>query len=112
MQSHLSNPIRGRMANTETDITKHVKVKFFGGLANLVGRSEVDIPVNHDGTLGNLLDILQACFPEVVGKLRPRLENGSLTILINGRYTRFHDGLDSRLPDGAVVAFLPPIGGG
>lgn len=90
----------------------YIRVRFFGGLAHLVGQSEIKIRVNNNATLGSLLAMLQTRLPGVSKKLSPQLKEGSLNILIDGRYTSFYKGLDTDLPDGAVVTFLPRIGGG
>lgn len=88
-----------------------VMVKAFGGIRDLVGS-----PLRFElSAHSRVSDLLNAAYERVPG-LRERLEDGLargyLTILLDGRNVRFLSGMETALPDGATVAFLPPVGGG
>ena len=91
-----------------------VQVVLPGVLADLAGGSrhlEVD---PGGGTLADLLDTLAAVHPALARRIRD--ESGALrrfvNVYVDGDDVRFAGGLDTPVPDGAVVQVLPSVAGG
>jgi molybdopterin synthase sulfur carrier subunit len=89
-----------------------VTVKAFGGLRELIGSSALSVLLPREATLADLLDELYRRLPTLRERLDTGLKDGYVNILLNGRNVRFLDGTATPLPEEAVVAFLPPVGGG
>jgi molybdopterin synthase sulfur carrier subunit len=92
-----------------------VKVRIYGTLRAVVGGvKETEVQVSGPSTAGEILAQLVAAYPA----LRPKVlrgENelqGGVGLLVNGRSTRFLQGLDTPVREGDEVALFPPIGGG
>ncbi|MCD5408206.1 MoaD/ThiS family protein [Candidatus Bipolaricaulota bacterium] len=91
-----------------------VTVKLFGEFREAVGRDRVELEVPAGTTCGQALRQLAKLEPQVgkllftgEGKVRDHLH-----VFVNGRNVATLQGLDTRLADGDVVSFFPPIGGG
>ncbi|MCC6015148.1 MAG: MoaD/ThiS family protein [Desulfurococcaceae archaeon] len=81
-----------------------VKVRLYGSLKEVLGRSEVDVKV---GTVKELLDSLSELSP----KLRALIERGDFIVLVNDRplpTSRFGEALG----EGDVVDIMPVVSGG
>jgi MoaD family protein len=91
----------------------NVTVKLFGGPRDVAGTSEISLAVaGAPPTISDLLNELARRFPQLYEALRQGLKEGYVTLLLNGRNVRFLDGFQTPLVAGAVIAFLPPVGGG
>ncbi len=97
---------------TSHDKRMTITVKVFGGLRELAASSAITISLPLGTTVAALLVALHRRVPALHEKLETGLADGYINILLNGRNVRFLDGLKTRLPAGATIAFLPPIGGG
>ena len=89
-----------------------ITVKIFGGLRQELATPEWRVDLATGAGLSALLDLLRSDEPALGARLDEGLAKGYLNILINGRNARFLDQMETRLNDGDVVAFLPPVGGG
>lgn len=102
-------------ASIPDDERMTVTVKVFGGLRELAASSAITVSLPLGTTVTDLLVALHRRVPALHEKLETGLADGYINILLNGRNgrnVRFLDGLETRLPAGATIAFLPPIGGG
>lgn len=97
---------------TPHDKRMTITVKVFGGLRELAASSAITVSLPLGTTITDLLVVLHRRIPALHEKLETGLADGYINILLNGRNIRFLDGLRTRLPAGATVAFLPPVGGG
>jgi len=89
-----------------------VTVKAFATLRNVFnGRAIVELNLPEGASLEDLIKRLEGFGFEIrspkSGELDPTIK-----ILINGREAIYLDGLKTRLKDGDVIAFIPPVGGG
>ena len=92
-----------------------MKVSFYATLRQYVGAKTIEIALPEQATVQCLLDEILAKYPA----LRPELidENGQLlqhvNLFVNSRNALFLErGMDTVLPEDAVVGIFPPIGGG
>lgn len=99
-------------ASIPDDERMTVTVKVFGGLRELAASSAITVSLPLGTTVADLLVALHRRVPALHKKLETGLADGYINILLNGHNVRFLDGLKTRLPAGATIAFLPPIGGG
>ena len=79
-----------------------VKVKFFAGLRERVGKEEIDIKID-ETTVENLIDMLEVELPGI----KEHLESG-VTIAVNRNVAKPGDSVK----DADVVAIFPPVSGG
>lgn len=79
-----------------------IKVKLFGSVRQMVGRSNLELELPAGATVADLQARLQAEFPQL------HLESGRVLIAVNLRYAR----PDRVLRDEDEVALIPPVGGG
>jgi molybdopterin synthase sulfur carrier subunit len=91
-----------------------VEVVLPGVLADLAGGAR-HLQVEPDGgTLGGLLDTLDAEHPRLARRIRD--ESGALrrfvNVYVDGDDVRFSGGVDTAVRDGAVVQVLPSVAGG
>lgn len=92
-----------------------VRVKFFGGLYELIGAFKIELEAPNGISVRDLIDLISRTFnpkfAEAVldgdGKLR-----GEYVVLINGKAIEWLDGLAAKLSDNDEVVFLPPAEGG
>jgi molybdopterin synthase sulfur carrier subunit len=90
-----------------------ITVKFFGGIRHIAGCASLPVPLKSDrSNVGELLVVLRDHMPDVHRAVEKGVQGGYINILLNGRNIRFLQGLATPLTDGAVLAFLPPVGGG
>ncbi len=95
-----------------------VKVRFFTTLRETVGKREetLTFPDGEKVTVDLVLKTLSAKygkpFTEYVYDGKTGQPKNFLQFLINGTSTSTLKGLETELKDGAVLAILPPVGGG
>jgi len=95
-----------------------VKVRFFTSLREIVDKREETLTFA-DGakvTVSLVLSTLSkkygASFVEYVYNDKNRQPKSFLQFLVNGTSITTLNGLETELRDGAVLAILPPVGGG
>jgi molybdopterin converting factor subunit 1 len=79
-----------------------VKVRFFAGLREMVGRSDLQLDVPEGATPEDVWRRLSVEHPALAGR-RP-----TLGAAVNRRYSAF----DAVLGEGDEVVFVPPVSGG
>ena len=95
-----------------------VKVRFFTSLREIVGKREETLTfpegekVTVDLVLKTLTNKYGKTFTEYVYDEKTGQPKNFLQFLINGTSTSTLKGLETELTDGAVLAILPPVGGG
>jgi molybdopterin synthase sulfur carrier subunit len=79
-----------------------VKVLYFAGLKDLLGRSEEALELENVSTVGEVTARLARTYPELAGRL------GCVRVAVNESFA------DSQelVKDGDVVALIPPVSGG
>jgi molybdopterin synthase sulfur carrier subunit len=90
-----------------------MKLRVFGTLREAAGGKEVQVDFT-SGTVRSLLAELRAQHPGLASKVlddRGTLESG-ISILVNGRSTRFLAGMDTVVGEEDRVAVFPAVGGG
>lgn len=92
-----------------------MKVSFYATLRRIVGAKTIELNLPAGATVQHLLDELMRCYPA----LRPELmdENGRLyqhvNLFVNSRNAHFlENGLNTALPEDAVIGIFPAVGGG
>ncbi|MBU0596417.1 MoaD/ThiS family protein, partial [Candidatus Bipolaricaulota bacterium] len=83
-----------------------ITVKVFGGLRDEFGTAESRVELAPGSSLGALLAQIRRDKPAFGQRLDEGLAKGYLNILVNGRNARFLDGMDTRLRDADIAAFL------
>ena len=95
-----------------------VKVRFFTSLRETVGKREETLTFadSERVTVNLVLKTLSAKygkpFTEYVYDGKTGQPKGFLQFLVNGTSTSTLNGLETELKNGAVLAILPPVGGG
>jgi MoaD family protein len=95
-----------------------VKVRFFTTLREIVGKREETLAfpdgerVTVDLVLKTLTNKYGKPFTEYVYDAKTGQPKNFLQFLINGTSTSTLKGLETELKDDAVLAILPPVGGG
>jgi len=95
-----------------------VKVRFFTSLREIVGKREETLTFQDSEkvTVDFVLKMLSAKYgkplTEYVYDAKTGQPKNFLQFLINGTSTSTLKGLETELKDGAVLAILPPVGGG
>jgi len=90
-----------------------VIVKAFATLRNAFdGRAVIELNMPEDAVIEDLIKELESRFGFEIrsrgsGELDPTIK-----ILVNGREIIYLNGVKTRLKDGDVIAFIPPVGGG
>jgi len=79
-----------------------VRVRFFAGIREAVGRPEMQLEVPDGATPEDVWRELASAHPGLAGR------RASLQAAVNCRYARF----DAVLGDGDEVVFVPPVSGG
>jgi molybdopterin converting factor subunit 1 len=77
-------------------------LRFFAGLRDIAGQSQMQLEVPEGTTVGRLQDLLWARYPQTASMASPVL------IAVNHEYAN----PATQLQDGDEIAFLPPFGGG
>ncbi|MEM2904523.1 MAG: MoaD family protein [Candidatus Bathyarchaeia archaeon] len=92
-----------------------VTVRVFASLRELLGRNTVDVdaPVEDvKGLISFIADRFQPSFKDAIVDPKAGEVWKGFSVLVNGRDIAFLEGLRTKLKDGDIVAFFPPIGGG
>ena len=93
-----------------------VKVKFFAMAREIVGAAEQEIELADGSSAGDLLKLLTAKngekFRDFVIDTKTGNPRPNLQFLIGDQLLSNLDGLNTILPDGAIFAIIPPVGGG
>jgi molybdopterin synthase sulfur carrier subunit len=95
-----------------------IKVRFFTNLREIVGKREETLTIADETnvTVRLVLTMLSnkfgSPFVEYVYNSRTGQPKSFLQFLVNGTSTTTLNGLETELKDGAVLAILPPVGGG
>ncbi len=79
-----------------------VKVKYFAVLHEELGRDEEDMELPDEATLGNILERLEAEWPEIAEYY------DVMQMSVNWEYAT----PDTQLSEGDEVALIPPVTGG
>jgi molybdopterin converting factor subunit 1 len=79
-----------------------VKVRFFAGIREAVGRPEMQVEVADGATAEDVWRTVAAAHPALAARRR------SLKAAVNRRYAAF----DAALGDGDEIVFIPPVSGG
>lgn len=82
----------------------------------MAGRSEETVRLPENASMEDLLRKLSERygkkFEEYVFEKDGTETSQNLQFLVNGQSTTTMDGKRTRLPDGCIVAIIPPVGGG
>ena len=95
-----------------------VSVRFFTSLREIIGKKEENLEFSEDEkvTVDMVLKTLAQRygnrFVEYVYDTKTGKVRGFLQFLVNGKSATTLNGLQTALSDGAVLAILPPVGGG
>ena len=95
-----------------------VKIRFFTSLREIVNKREETLnfadnaKVTVDMVLKTLSNKYGKPFTEYVYNDKTGVPKGFLQFLVNGTSISTLNGLETELKDGAVLAVLPPVGGG
>lgn len=95
-----------------------VSVRFFTSLREITNRREETLEFSNDKkiTINTVLqtlserygkDFIDYVYDSNTGEVK-----GFLQFLVNGKSASTQNGLQTELKDGAVLAILPPVGGG
>ena len=79
-----------------------VKVKLFAAFREVTGQGDLDWPLGHAQSAGEVLESLVAEYPALAAGSKSAL------VMVNRRYAN----RQTALKPGDEVAFLPPVGGG
>ena len=79
-----------------------VRVRFFAGIREVVGRPEAQLELPEGATAADLWSRLAAEHPALLAR------RAGLAAAVNRRYA----GLETTLGDGDEVVFVPPVSGG
>jgi len=90
-----------------------ITVKAFASFREVIGGSgHMNIEIPEGSSIEDLIQLLQE-------RLRPKIDlrilldaSSGVKTLVNGREIAYLEGVKTRLSDGDVVAFIPPVGGG
>lgn len=92
-----------------------LSARLFASLREQLGRKTVEVDVaveNVDALITWLASRYQPGFKETLIDVATGQVRRGYAILVNGREIEYLNGLKTKLKDGDVVAFFPPIGGG
>lgn len=91
-----------------------MKIRVYATLRDIVGGPSVELPDLAETTVGEMLERLFAQYPS----LRDHVMTGrgelhsAFHVLINGRDSRFLNGLETIIGADDEVRIFPPVGGG
>ena len=90
-------------------------MKAFATLRDAFQGGSMTIELSEDSRIKDLLKELEKNlgegFRKSVLKDQENL-NPNIKVLVNGREISYLDGVETKLKDGDIVAFIPPVGGG
>lgn len=90
-----------------------VVVKAFATLRDAFkGKAFMELVLPEGATVKELMEELESRFDIKLGSHESGWPDPAIKILVNGREIAYLDGVMTRLRDGDVVAFIPPVGGG
>jgi len=95
-----------------------IKIRFFTNLREIINKREENLTfadgekVTVDLVLKTLSHKYGESFVEYVYNGKTGQPKNFLQFLVNGTSTSTLNGLETELKDGAVLAILPPVGGG
>lgn len=92
-----------------------VEAKFFTSLREITGKKAEQIKLEHATTVDQLIKLFSEKYGKKFGDYiytKQGRVQPFLSFLINGRNINNMQGLHTKLQDGDVIAFIPPIGGG
>jgi molybdopterin synthase sulfur carrier subunit len=92
-----------------------MQVRVYGTLRKVMGGvKEATVHLTGQSTAGEILQHLVTTYPGLGEKVfrGERELQGGVGLFVNGRSTRFLDGLDTLIQEGDQLALFPPIGGG
>jgi len=89
-------------------------VKAFATFRDLLGRGRIHVELSENSSILDLILKLDEMLNKGLANrlLRDRKLDPNVMILLNGREIKHLNGLNTKLKDGDVVAFIPPIAGG
>ena len=79
-----------------------LKVRFFASLKDLVGESEIEMPLEQETSVREIFQQLEARFPRI------KSYQSSMLVAVNMEYAD----LDAKVTPGDEVCFFPPVSGG
>ncbi|MEM3550477.1 MAG: MoaD family protein [Candidatus Bathyarchaeia archaeon] len=92
-----------------------VTVRAVFQLKQILGAKETIVQLKENATID---DLIQHLIEKSGRKFEDAIKNpdgsiaSTITILLNGRRIDFLEGTKTKLEDGDVVSFIPPVGGG
>lgn len=92
-----------------------VKVRALFQLKEMLGANEVALYLGENATIKDLIQLLIEKYGRKLEATLKRPDgsiNPIITILVNGRQIDFINGIETKLTNGDVVSFIPPVGGG
>jgi len=90
-----------------------ITVKSFATIREAFGgRGVLWIELPEGSSIRDLINALEKNYRPKIDLSRVGEENSNIKVLVNGREITYLDGLETKLRDGDVVAFIPPVAGG
>jgi len=90
-----------------------ITIKAFATLRDAFGgRGFLTIELPEGSSIEDLIRELQNLFKLEAELVDLGKSASNIKILVNGREIRYLEGVKTKLKDGDVVAFIPPVGGG
>jgi molybdopterin synthase sulfur carrier subunit len=92
-----------------------VKVRAIFHLKEMLGAKEITLNLRRNATIKDLIQFLIEKYGK---KFEDAIKNPDgglnpiITILVNGRQIDFIGGIETKLADGDIISFIPPVGGG
>ena len=103
---------KGAEENTIENRKTRVMVSFFGGMRELSGTPVAELTLREGAVVADLMSEVRSHFPRLWARLERGIREGYISILLEGRNIASLEGLETCLPDGCKIAFLPPLAGG
>lgn len=90
-----------------------VMVKVFATLRDAFkGRAVMELTLPEGATVEDLIKELESRFGVEVRSSESGELDPTIKVLVNTREIIYLDGMRTRLKDGDIIAFIPPVGGG
>ena len=94
----------------------NVRVKLIGGLSKSTSKSPIEIELPEPSTISNLIKYLATSYGLDFGyffsRNTARIDETLTLIIINGREINTLEGLETKIKNGDLVAFIPVAHGG